>query len=153
MDGWSSFGKETGVVAVAGGGQDVVSNDVAKGTPSQYINKVESHGIVGFEDANILLCTRVTSLEVCDPVLLRQPLLRHVLPLEVEEHEPPQEQRQPCAQAYHQRWAQLSSHASPNSNHAPSHHRTPPCCERPQTLEAHARWLLHLIIIIMVDGW
>ena len=39
------------------------------------------------------------------PVLLRH-LLRHVLPLEVEEHEPPQEQGQPCAQAYHQRWVQ-----------------------------------------------
>lgn len=97
--------KELGIIAVAGSGQDVVSNDVADGTPSEDVDDVEANRVVGFEEADVLLGPRVTGLEVREAVLLRH-LLRHVLPLEVEEHEPPQEEGQPCAQAYHQRWVQ-----------------------------------------------
>ncbi|GAB2302696.1 hypothetical protein Dimus_036693 [Dionaea muscipula] len=99
--------KEFGVVAVAGGGQDVVSDNVPDGTPREDVYDVEADGVVRLEEADVLLGPGVAGLEVGQPVLLRQPLLRHVLPLEVEEYEPPQEQRQPRAQADHHRRVQL----------------------------------------------
>ena len=47
--------EELGVIAVAGGGKDVVSHDVADGAPSQDINDVETNRVVGFEEAYVLL--------------------------------------------------------------------------------------------------
>ncbi|GAB2265977.1 hypothetical protein Dimus_001008 [Dionaea muscipula] len=105
--------KEFGVVAVAGGGQDVVSDNVPDGTPREDVYDVEADGVVRLEEADVLLGPGVAGLEVGQPVLLRQPLLRHVLPLEVEEYEPPQEQRQPRAQADHHRRVQLRPDCSP----------------------------------------
>ncbi|CAH9128443.1 unnamed protein product [Cuscuta epithymum] len=80
---------------------------MANGSPGENIHDVEPHRIVRFQQTQILLRPRISCLEVRHPVLLRQPLLRHVLPLKVEEHEPPHEQRQSCAQADHHLRIQL----------------------------------------------
>lgn len=101
--------KECRVIAIASGGQDVVSNNMTNGTPSQDINYVESNRVIGFEETDILLGTCVTSLEVCEPVLLRH-LLCHVLPLEVEEHKSPQEEGEASAEAYHKGRVEFSLH-------------------------------------------
>lgn len=74
---------------------------MANGTPSKDVHDVEANGVVGFEEANVLLGASVAGFEVGHPVLLRQSLLGHILPLEVEEDEPPQEEGQPRAEAYH----------------------------------------------------
>ena len=74
---------------------------MANEAPGEDVDDIESDGIVGLEQAHVLLGLIVAGLEVGHVVLLRQPLLRHILLLEVEEHEPPQEQRQPYAQAYY----------------------------------------------------
>lgn len=100
------FSKEAGVVAIAGGGKNIVGDDVADGAPGEDIDDVESHGVVGFEEADVFLGADVAGFEVGNAVLLRH-LLRHVFPLEVEEHEPAQEQGQPSAQADHHRRVQL----------------------------------------------
>ncbi|PON88876.1 hypothetical protein TorRG33x02_153910, partial [Trema orientale] len=99
--------KELWIVAVAGRGQDVVSDDVANGAPSQDIDDVEPNRVVGLEQAHVLASSLVSSLVVGHSVLLGQTLFGHVFSLEVEEHESAQEEGQPCAQAYHQRWVQL----------------------------------------------
>lgn len=101
--------KELGIIAVAGGGQDVVGDDVADGAPSEDVDDVEADGVIRFQEADILLSSDVTGLEVRHSVLLRKSLLGHVLPLEVEEDEPAQEERQPRAKAYHHRRVQLRS--------------------------------------------
>ncbi|KAF7831217.1 photosystem 1 subunit 5 [Senna tora] len=108
IDGEMGFrsSEEFGVISIARRGQDVVRDDVADGSPGQDVHDVESHGVVGLEEAHVLLGARVSRLEMGQPVLLRH-LLRHVLPLEVEEHEPPHEQRQPRAEADHHRGIQL----------------------------------------------
>lgn len=74
--------------------------------PHEHVDEVEPDRVVGLEQALELLCPLVAGLEVRYPVLLRH-LLRHVLALEPEEDEAAQEQRQPRAEADHQRRAQL----------------------------------------------
>lgn len=103
----SIWSKEIGIVAVAGGGQDVVGDDVAQRPPREHVDDVEPDRVVGLEQAGVLLRPLVAGLEVRYPVLLRQPLLRHVLALEAEEDEAAEEERQPRAEANHQRRAQL----------------------------------------------
>lgn len=102
--------KELGIIAIARGSQDIVSHNVTNRTPSQNIHNVEPNRVIGLEEAHILLSPSVPSLEMCHPVLLRQPLLGHILSLEVEEHKPPKEERETGAQADDQRWVQLSFH-------------------------------------------
>lgn len=93
--------KELGIIAVAGGGQDVIGDDVADGAPSEDVDDVEADGVIRFQEADILLRSDVAGLKVRHSVLLRKSLFGHVLPLKVEEHEPAQEERQSRAKAYH----------------------------------------------------
>ncbi len=83
--------EEVGIIAVAGGGEDVVSDDVADGSPGENVNDVETDGVVGFEEADVLLSPRIAGLEVGQSVLLGD-LLGHVLPLEIEEDEAAEEE-------------------------------------------------------------
>lgn len=80
---------------------------MAQRPPREHVDDVEPDRIVGLEQAGELLGPLVAGLEVRYPVLLRQPLLRHVLALEAEEDEAAEEERQPRAEADHQRRAQL----------------------------------------------
>lgn len=68
-------------------------------SPSQYINDVEPNWIIRFEEAHVLLGTRVPCFEMGHPVLLGQALFGHVLSLEVEENESAKKQREASAQA------------------------------------------------------
>lgn len=102
--------EELGIVAIAWRGQDVVSHDVTNGSPGQNVHDIEPNWVVRFEEADVLLGPYIPCLEMALPVLLGQPLFADVLPLEVEEYEPPQKQGHPCAQAYHQRRVQLRPH-------------------------------------------
>ncbi|XBH70683.1 hypothetical protein VPH35_098293 [Triticum aestivum] len=99
---WEGSAEEGWVVSVAGGGEDVVGDDVADGAPGEDVDEVEADGVVGLEDARELLGALVAGLEVGLAVLLGD-LLRHVLPLEVEEDEAAHHQRQPRAEADHHR--------------------------------------------------
>ena len=146
--------KECRVIAIASGGQDVVSNNMANGAPSQDINNVESNRVIGFEEADILLGTCITSLKVCEAVLLRH-LLCHVLPLEVEEHKPSQEEGEASAEAYHKGWVEFSSNTTLWNNpfgggaHFGWWGFGEPC-EGSKTLEAHVGWLQ---MMVLLDGW
>ena len=62
--------KELGIIAVAAGSQDIVSNDMTYGTPSQDVDDVESNRIVRLQEAHVLFSSRVPGLEVGQPVLL-----------------------------------------------------------------------------------
>lgn len=104
--------KELGIIAVAGGGQDVVSDNMANGTPSKNINNVKANWVVGFEEANIFLGTNITGFKVGDSILLGQALFGHVLSLEVEEDEPAQEQGEASAEADDKWCVQLSFNAA-----------------------------------------
>jgi hypothetical protein len=98
--------EEVGVVSVAGGGEDVVRDDVAERAPCEDVDEVEADGVVGLEQPGVLLGAHVAGLEVRLAVLLRH-LFCHVLPLEVEEDEAAQEERHTRAEADHQRRVQL----------------------------------------------
>lgn len=148
--------KELGIIAVAGSGQDVVSNDVANGTPSEDVDDVEANWVVGFEEANVLLGPSVAGLEVREAVLLRH-LLRHVLPLEVEEDEPPQEEGEPCAEAYHQRWVErLCLHNAPfgggGSERAQLGCGQLQLGEGPEALEGYVGWSDHVAQTTPLDA-
>lgn len=80
--------KEVGIITIAGGGQDIVSNNVTNGTPSENINNVKPHRIIRLENSYKLLSPDISSFEVRLSVLLRQALLGHILSLEVEKDEP-----------------------------------------------------------------
>lgn len=104
--------KELWIITIARGSKDVVSDYVADGSPGKNINNVETHRIIRFQQTHIFLSSGVACLEVRHSILLRQSLFRHVLPLEVEENKPSQEQGQTCAQADHQLRVQLSFDAT-----------------------------------------
>lgn len=79
--------EELGIVAIARGSKNVVSDDVSNGAPGKNVDDVEPNRVVGLEKADILLGPGVSGLVVCLAILLRH-LLGYILSLEVEEHEP-----------------------------------------------------------------
>lgn len=91
--------EEFGVIPIARRSQDIVGNNMPNGPPCKDVHYIEAHWIIGLEQASVLLRPGVPGLEMGLPVLLRQPLLRDVLPLEVEEHEPAQEEGEARAEA------------------------------------------------------
>jgi hypothetical protein len=132
--------EEVGVVSVAGGGEDVVGDDVAERAPGEDVDEVEAHGVVGLEQGRELLGALVAGVEVRLAVL-RGHLLRHVLPLEVEEDEAAQEERHARAQADHQRRAQLRArrHGPPRRRRRRAERHARPAGRRRQAEPGHGR--------------
>ena len=86
--------EEAGIVSIRRSGKYIIRNDVSERAPSEDINNIKSNRIIRFQQSGELARSHISRLEVRNPVLLRQALLRQVLSLEIEEHEPTQKERQ-----------------------------------------------------------